>query len=118
MGWVGARGALCTYWTTLHPARRWMFALGVSLQLPAFLPWEERVTSWLQSGQASSLLLAFYSQHLYSASSPSWCLSPSSRLHPAQVPQSPEWVDRTEGYAHCVSFPDSMGNLLCCTYRQ
>ena len=53
--------------------------------------WEERVAQVVSSisassspDQASSLLLAFYSLHLHSASSPSWCLSPSSRLHPAQ----------------------------------
>ena len=68
----------------------WPWASASSPRFPSH--WEERVAQVVSSisassspGQASSLLLAFYSLHLHSASSPSWCLSLFSRLHPAQV---------------------------------
>ena len=68
----------------------WPWASASSPRFPSH--WEERVAQVVSSisassspGQASSLLLAFYSLHLHSASSPSCCLSLSSRLHPAQV---------------------------------
>lgn len=105
------------------PARRWMFALGVSLQLPRFPShWEERVAQHLRQLQSWPGLL-FAISILFSASLLSLLTKlvsePIFPAPPSSGAPIPEWVDRTEGYAFAFPFLTAWATCYTLhTYRQ